>query len=372
MKRNGEVGPGCMSDQLIGQWWAHQLGLGYLLPKEKVQAAMQSIFKYNWVPDLTGFKQSPRAFAGEKDKGLLVCTWPKGGRPRVVMLYSDEVWTGMEYQVAAHMIYEGLIEEGLAIVRGARDRYDGVPRPPIGRNPWNEIECGGHYARAMSSWSLLLAASGFRLDGPAGTLEFAPNATPQRFKAFFTGPECWGSLEQVRSGGVQRNAIHVVEGRLPLASVRLSPPAGVRQAVATLAGASVPASLKTVEGGVLATLTPPITIKAGESLVIALSSRSHGQSFACPSCRTANRRSKRRSQTPTNGRGPAKFLDHSRGFAASSFGVQRRACRPVFSRIAPRDQRRRSRSLRHVSGRGWRRRHSQNEKRALPCRGASR
>ena len=113
----------------------------------------------------------PRAFAGDKDKGLLICTWPKGGRPPAVMLYSDEVWTGIEYQVAAHMIYEGLIEEGFAIVKAARDRYDGIPRPPIGRNPWNEIECGGHYARAMSS----LVAARWRsrvadYDGPAGTL----------------------------------------------------------------------------------------------------------------------------------------------------------------------------------------------------------
>ena len=71
------------------------------------------------------------------------------------MLYSDEVWTGIEYQVAGHMIYEGMIEEAYAIIKGARDRYDGIPEPPIGRNPWNEIECGGHYARAMSSWSIL-------------------------------------------------------------------------------------------------------------------------------------------------------------------------------------------------------------------------
>ena len=193
----GEVGPGCMADQLIGQWWAHQLGLGYILPKDKVQAALRSIFKYNWVPDLTGFKQSPRAFAGAGDKGLLICTWPKGGRPKAVMLYSDEVWTGIEYQVAAHMIYEGMIEEALAIVRGARDRYDGIPRPPIGRNPWNEIECGGHYARAMSSWSLLLAASGYEYDGPAKTLRFTPRLTPANFQSFFAGPEGWGSLRQV-------------------------------------------------------------------------------------------------------------------------------------------------------------------------------
>jgi uncharacterized protein (DUF608 family) len=271
MKRSGEVGPGCMADQLIGQWWAHQLGLGYILPKEKVQAALRAVFKYNWVPDLTGFKHSPRAFAGAKDKGLVICTWPKGGRPPHVMLYSDEVWTGIEYQVAAHMIYEGMIEESLAIVCGARDRYDGIHRAPIPRNPWNEIECGGHYARAMSSWSLLLAASGFRCDGPAGTLEFAPIMTPERFKSPFTGPESWGSLEQVRADGGQRNEIRVVEGRLAVATVRLTPPAGVKQAVVTLAGASVPASMKAVEGGASVSLTPPVVVKAGDTLVIALS-----------------------------------------------------------------------------------------------------
>jgi uncharacterized protein (DUF608 family) len=130
LTRPGEVGPGCMSDQLIGQWWAHQLGLGYILPREKVVAALQAVFRYNWKPDLTGWKHAPRAFAGARDKGLIICTWPKGGRPANVMLYSDEVWTGIEYQVAAHMFYEGLVTEGLAIVKGARDRYDGVPPPP--------------------------------------------------------------------------------------------------------------------------------------------------------------------------------------------------------------------------------------------------
>ncbi len=135
MNRQGEVGPGCMSDQLLGQWWAHQLGLGYILPREKVVAAMRAVFKYNFKSDLTGWQHVPRAFAGAKDKGLIICTWPKGGRPGHVMLYSDEVWTGIEYQAAAHMIYEGLTEEGFAIVKAARDRYDGIPRPPIQRNP---------------------------------------------------------------------------------------------------------------------------------------------------------------------------------------------------------------------------------------------
>src|SRR5271165_1885882 len=103
----------------------------YLLPRERVQSSLQAIFRHNWKPDLTGWKHAPRAFAGAGDKGLIICTWPKGGRPDHVMLYSDEVWTGIEYQVAAHMIYEGMVEEGFAIIKAARDRYDGIPRPPI-------------------------------------------------------------------------------------------------------------------------------------------------------------------------------------------------------------------------------------------------
>jgi uncharacterized protein (DUF608 family) len=271
LKRPGEVGPGCMADQLIGQWWAHQLGLGYLLPKERVQAALRSVFKYNWMPDLTGWKHAPRAFAGAKDKGLIICTWPKGGRPAKVMLYSDEVWTGIEYQVAAHMIYEGLIEEGFAIVKGARDRYDGVPRPPMGRNPWNEIECGGHYARAMSSWSLLLAASGYEYDGPAKALRFAPHVTPENFKAFFCGPEGWGSLRQSRDGATQRNEVAVVEGQLGVAQVRLVPGGQAQKVAVTLGGAPVQAKFQPAADGVLVTLATPVVVKAGDTLSITLS-----------------------------------------------------------------------------------------------------
>jgi uncharacterized protein (DUF608 family) len=271
LKRPGEVGPGCMSDQLIGQWWAHQLGLGYLLPKERVQAALQSIFKYNWMPDLTGWKHSPRAFAGAKDKGLIICTWPKGGRPGHVMLYSDEVWTGIEYQVAAHMIHEGLIEEGLAIVKGARDRYDGAPRPPIPRNPWNEIECGGHYARAMSSWSLLLAASGYQYDGPAKVLRFAPRLTPGDFRAFFCGPEGWGSLRQTRNQAAQTDQVAVVEGQLAVAQVRLVPDGRAGKVAVSLGGANVPGNLQAAADGVLVTLTTPVVVKAGETLTITIS-----------------------------------------------------------------------------------------------------
>jgi uncharacterized protein (DUF608 family) len=265
LDRPGEVGPGCMADQFIGQWWAHQLGLGYILPREKVVAGLKAVFKYNFKTDLTGWKHIPRAFAGAKDKGLVICTWPKGGRPGNVMLYSDEVWTGIEYQVAAHMIYEGLVEEGFAIVKGVRERYDGVPRAPISRNPWNEIECGGHYARAMSSWSLLLALSGWEYDGPRGTLRFTPRHTPESFKCFFTSPEGWGNAQQLRTGGRQVNELRVEEGRLQLSEITLAAaqPSSVK---VQLGARSVASKFEFRDGFLSVKLAAATTIQSGQTL----------------------------------------------------------------------------------------------------------
>jgi uncharacterized protein (DUF608 family) len=266
----GEVGPGCMSDQLIGQWWAHQLGLGYILPEDKVKSALSAVFRHNWKSDLTGWKHIPRAFAGDRDKGLIIVTWPKGGRPPHVMLYSDEVWTGIEYQVAAHLMYEGLISEGMAVAKAARDRYDGVPRAPIPRNPWNEIECGGHYARAMSSWSMLLALSGWRTDAPAGLVEFAPRWTPERFRAPFVAAAGWGSLRQTRTATSRRNEIRVVEGILQVSTLRLAASGTVRTVSVTCAGKRLEASHRVVDGMVEITLAKPVEVAAGRTLAVTL------------------------------------------------------------------------------------------------------
>ncbi len=271
-KRGGEVGPGCMADQLIGQWWAHQLGLGYLLPPEIVKTALKSVFKYNWMPDLTGWKHSPRAFAGAQDKGLIICTWPKGGRPPNVMLYSDEVWTGIEYQVAGHMLYEGMLEEGFAIVKGTRDRYDGIPKAPIPRSPWNEIECGGHYARAGSSWTLLLALSGWLYDGATGHLEVRPIHNRENFKSFFSGSEGWGSLAQTRKPDGQHNEIHVEEGTLKVTRLRLDTAAPPKKAMVKAAGKPIAATLKAGPDGVFLDLSQPAILKAGQTLTVTLSS----------------------------------------------------------------------------------------------------
>ena len=208
---NNCYGPGCFSDQLLGQWWAHVLGLGYVLPQDRVRQALGAIHAYNWRAGLTDHKHAQRVFATGTEKGLLVGSWPKGGRPERPILYCDEVWTGIEYQVAAAMLYEGMTREALDIVRGARDRYTGNQR-----NPWSEIECGQHYARAMSSYSLLHAAAGFVYDAGAARLAMAPRLMPDNFKAFFTAAQGWGSVSQRRDGRTQRNGIELRYGTLEL------------------------------------------------------------------------------------------------------------------------------------------------------------
>jgi uncharacterized protein (DUF608 family) len=266
----GEVGPGCMADQLIGQWWAHQLGLGHLLPEERVKSALRAVVKYNWITNLTGWRHSPRAFAGDADKGLMIVTWPKGGRPPHVMLYSDEVWTGIEYQVAAHLIYEGMVEDGLAIIKGARDRYDGIPRPPIPRNPWNEIECGGHYARALSSWSALLAVSGYAYDAPEQALTFTPRLTPDKHRSFFCGPEGWGTVSQSRGAPGQRNEVVVAHGRLVVAALTLQADGASKRAVATLNGKPLRAEVTQANGRLNLRFAAPVVIEKGARLRVDL------------------------------------------------------------------------------------------------------
>jgi non-lysosomal glucosylceramidase len=160
-----DFGDGCLADQLFGQWWAHQLDLGYLLPPDHVRTALASIVRCNLRDGFRGFRHGYRVFADADDCGLLVCTWPRGGRPAVPIRYADEVWTGTEYQVAAHCLFEGMTDEGLRLLRAIQGRYDGSRR-----NPFNEIECGDHYSRAMAGFSVLEACTGAWYDAWAGHL----------------------------------------------------------------------------------------------------------------------------------------------------------------------------------------------------------
>lgn len=205
-----QQGTGCLSDQLIGQFMAHVAGLGHILPQAHVREALRSVFRYNFRTDFSNHANVQRAYALGAEKGLLLCSWPHGGRPKFPFIYSDEVWTGIEYQVAAQLIYEDCLDEGLTIVKAVRERHDGIRR-----NPWNEVECGNHYARSMASWALLPALSGFRCDMPARTMSFSPKVFREAFGCFWSTGTAWGNYRQtVDDDGRTDWTIEVLYGEL--------------------------------------------------------------------------------------------------------------------------------------------------------------
>jgi uncharacterized protein (DUF608 family) len=165
-----QSGSGCLSDGVLGAWFAMACGLDPILDQEKVTSHLRAVHRYNLKKDLSHHADPQRpGFALGAEGGLLLCTWPKGEAPSLPFVYSNEVWTGIEYQAASHMIASGLVEEGLDIVRTCAARYDGRVR-----NPFDQYECGHWYARAMSSYALLQAFSGARYDALSKTLYVKP------------------------------------------------------------------------------------------------------------------------------------------------------------------------------------------------------
>ncbi|GLV54634.1 hypothetical protein KDH_14810 [Dictyobacter sp. S3.2.2.5] len=207
MPLENQFGEGCLADQLFGQWWAHLLDLGYILPEEHVKTTLRSIVKYNLRHGFRDFQHGYRVFADNDDTGLIVCTWPHGGRPEIPVRYCDEVWTGMEYQVGTHCLLEGLTEEGMSILSALRQRYNGTRR-----NPYNEIECGDHYARAMAGWSMLEALSGFTYDASTGELAFSPPDGNEPFRVPFITGSGWGTFEQDSTGKETRISLTCAYG----------------------------------------------------------------------------------------------------------------------------------------------------------------
>jgi uncharacterized protein (DUF608 family) len=243
-------GSGCEIDQVFGQSWAFQVGLPRVLPKEQTVVALKSLWRYNFTPDVGPYRAAYKAgrwYAMPGEAGLLMCTFPradwdyaqaKGKGPEWAAGYFNECMNGFEYQVAGHMLWEGLVTEGLAVTRAVHDRYHAARR-----NPWNEVECGDHYARSMASYGVFLAACGFEYHGPNGHLGFAPRmfATPQaalnapgteratRFKSAFTTAEGWGAYSEESSATDTNFKIELKWGKVRLETLALVVPNGFRK-----------------------------------------------------------------------------------------------------------------------------------------------
>jgi hypothetical protein len=198
-----------------------------------------------------------------------MCSWPRGEAQRIKESYDyyfNECMTGFEYQVAGHMIAEGLLLEGLAITRSIHDRYHAARR-----NPWNEVECGDHYARAMASYGVFLAACGYEYHGPKGHLSFSPRLNAENFRAAFTTAEGWGTFAQKVEPARHTAELTIKWGQLRLHTLALGiGNAKPGRAAVTIAGHSVPAALALNSGKAEIKLGTPAVLKAGEKLEVLL------------------------------------------------------------------------------------------------------
>ncbi len=188
-----QLGEGCLVDQLIGQMMSHVCGLGYLGKPENIQKTLQSIMKYNYRDHLNDHFNALRTYASGDDAALLMASYPYK-RPKYPFPYFTEVMTGFEYTAAMGMLYEGQEDIGLKAIRAVRSRYDGKKR-----SPFNEIEYGHHYARAMISWGGILAMTGFQYSAVDKSMQF--NNRPGVY--FWSNGHQYGTVQIGKEGQVE-------------------------------------------------------------------------------------------------------------------------------------------------------------------------
>lgn len=207
-----QYGSGCLSDGILGAWIARMCGLNDPVDSAKIKSHLLSIHKYNLKENLSEHANPQRpSFALGNEGGLLLCSWPKGGKLSLPFVYSDEVWTGIEHQVASHLMMMGYVKQGLDIVRASRNRYDGRIR-----NPFNEYECGHWYARALSSYGYLQALTGARYDAVEKKLYV--DSKIGDFTSFLSTASGFGTVS-LKTGKV---SVDVVYGAIDINTIVLS------------------------------------------------------------------------------------------------------------------------------------------------------
>jgi uncharacterized protein (DUF608 family) len=264
----------CHIDQVYGQSWAHQVGLGRVLDKEKTRSALLSLWKYNFTPDVGPYIKEhsggrPYALAGEG--GLIMNANPKnedrpyGDTVTWQMGYFHECMSGFEHQVAAHMMAEGMTDEALVITRMIHDRYHAAKR-----NPFNEVECSDHYARAMASYGTFITACGFEYHGPKGYIGFAPKISPENFKAPFVTASGWGSYSQ-KQGKSLKTQLDLKYGTLSLKSLSFEVAGTPSNAVVSFQGKPIATQFSIKENRCLIELNSPVIMQVSDKLDMEIS-----------------------------------------------------------------------------------------------------
>jgi hypothetical protein len=256
-----------------------------VFPEKEAVSALKALWRYNFTPDVGPYRavyKPGRWYAMPGEAGLLMCTFPRadwdyaqarGKGEDWAAGYFNECMNGFEYQVAGHLVWEGLLTEGLAVTRAVHDRYH-----PARRNPWNEVECGDHYARSMASFGIFLAACGFQAHGPHHHLSFSPRLGPEDFRAAFTTAEGWGSYRQKfgesalgHPAGAQYQ-VAVKWGRLRLRtfSVRLPEPFQPQTVRVEAEGRAIQSRHTAAEGRLTITFAEPLELAANQNLTVAV------------------------------------------------------------------------------------------------------
>jgi len=228
----------CMTDQVSGAWFTHLIGLPATLPEKNFTRAVDSVFANNFNPEF----------------GVHNATAPQGGRDALTVtnLQAGGVWSGIEFAFASFLMDHGRYADGVKIVEAVHRRYLRAGQP------WNHSECGGHYSRAMSSWTTLLAATGFKPDQPNQTLAVVPTA-PGDFHAPWVTSRGFGTIR--RSG--HELTISCVSGSLEFQSLKVD----LARPVARLGAQRLTARSRT-DGSTTLEFSEPVKLGAGQILTL--------------------------------------------------------------------------------------------------------
>jgi uncharacterized protein (DUF608 family) len=277
------MGNGASIDMFLGQWWANQLGLGEIYPRERTLTALGHLYEGNLVTDDGHYRTYYRDFLGRDDSGWRMVMFP-GKTPANSLHYHDEVMSGFEYSMAATLMQYGMLKDGLSVVRAIYDRYDGrlraegeVTMAPNATvfgtgSPVGEDECGDYYARALSSWSILLALQGFSYDGPKQIIGFKPVWQPEDHRSFFTAAEGWGVYSQQQREGQQTCRIHMAYGRLALRELQFDIENHDATVTVTVKIGKTPVAVESLVDGsnLRITLSNAIVLNAGDELIVSV------------------------------------------------------------------------------------------------------
>lgn len=257
-----QVGDGCFADQLAGQYFAQVAGLGLLLDKDHLLKALRAIYRRNYKRSLAEHPCAQRSFAVNDEAGMVLCEYPRGTRPETPFPYFAEVWSGVEYATAVLMMHMGMTAQGVELIESVRRRYDGERR-----NPWNQAECGYHYARAMAAWGAIPALSGFRYHAAEGSVTALPRIRRDSFSSFWSTATGWGRFSRRRAAKATRFTLSLDDGELAVRSITLRR-GSARRHGAWLGGKPLACKVRRRGEEVTFVFADSLLLEAGDRLVL--------------------------------------------------------------------------------------------------------